>query len=748
MSKRLFLALKFLFSVVVSLIIANAGLPFSVLIGQEGAKGPGNLSEPIIADYEVVEGDFYVATDGDDTNEGTFDKPLASIECARDKVRNIIQSGNLPEGGLTICIKTGEYHTPSLNFDSRDSGKADSPITYRAYGDGPVTLNGGIVLKTQDFEPANSEARVRLPKEVREKVLQIDLSKYALTADDWGKLYAIGAFNIAHKYDGDTVGPNMCELIFNDKRMTLARYPNENNYFKIGDIIDMGEYGEFPPQNYIDDWKDLRNPRGATFKLDKDTNDRVNRWASIEDTWIYGFFFWDWADASSPIKAVDTNKSTLTTLYGSQYGFRKGAICYFYNIFEELDTPGEWYLDRDLGLLYLYPPEDMATASINLSLSTESIITLENADYLSFVGFDIKGTRADAVTIKGNNCAVEHCRISNCAGNAIMINGENNLARSNEICFMGKGGIKLSGGDRKTLKAGNNLADNNLIHHYGEIYKVYSAGISLSGVGNTCSHNEIHDAPHMAITYSGNDQTVEYNNIYRVVTGSSDAGAIYSGRDFTAYGCVVRYNAIYDIGSKDFKPDGIYFDDAQSGQSAYGNILVNIPKYGILIGGGRDINVSNNIFINCTAAIHYDDRARQGALYNGWFSGHVKDLEADMWKALLSSPYKSEIWSERYPQLALVSHDFADSDNPYFAVNPAFSKVKNNIVMSKGGIIGYIAPSVYLYSFVGNNGTFPNAVNPGFIDLRSGDYRFKSNAIALRKVEAFEQIPFESIGRY
>jgi len=748
MSKRLFLALKFLFSVVVSLIIANAGLPLSVLLGIDGAKAPSNLGQPSETVFQTFEGDIYVATDGDDENEGTFERPLASIECARDRVRSVIQNGNLPKGGLTVCIKAGEYHTPSLHFDSRDSGTPESPITYRAYGDGQVILNGGVVLKNQDFEPVNAEARARLPKESRDKVLQIDLTKYSLNADDWGKLYAIGAFNIAHKYDGDTVGPNMCELFFNDKRMTLARYPNGDNYFKIGDIIDMGEYGEFPPQNYIEGWKDLRNPRGATFKLDKDTNNRVKKWSSIKDTWIYGFFYWDWADASSPIKAVDTNESTLTTLYGSQYGFRKGAICYFYNVFEELDSPGEWYLDRDNGILYLYPPEDMAGAAINLSLSTESIINVKNADHLNFIGFDIKGTRADAVTINGNSCTVKHCRISNCAGNAIVIKGENNLARSNEICFMGKGGIMLNGGDRQTLKAGNNLADNNHIHHYGEIFKVYSAALSLSGVGNTCSHNEIHDAPHMAITYSGNDQLIEYNNIYHVVTQSGDAGAIYCGRDFTAYGCVVRYNAIYDIGSKEFKPDGIYFDDAQSGQTAYGNILVNIPKYGILIGGGRDINVSNNIIINCGSAIHYDDRARQGALYNGWFSGHVKDLDADMWKNLLSSPYKSEIWSERYPQLALVTHDFSDSDNPYFAVNPAFSKVENNIVMSKGGVIGYIAPSVYRYSFVSNNGVFSNAVNPGFVGLRDGNYSLKSDALALRKVESFKEIPFESIGRY
>ncbi|MDY6017436.1 MAG: hypothetical protein SPI97_07460 [Oscillospiraceae bacterium] len=54
------------------------------------------------------------------------------------------------------------------------------------------------------------------------------------------------------------------------------------------------------------------------------------------------------------------------------------------------------------------------------------------------------------------------------------------------------------------------------------------------------------------------------------------------------YGNIDRYNCISDIGSGDFTPHGIYFDDNSSGQTAYGNILINIPGYAILVGGGRD----------------------------------------------------------------------------------------------------------------------------------------------------------------
>ena len=748
MSTRFFSAVKFLVSAVMALIIANTGLPLYTLVNGDGAPIPVNLSVPAVKTTVPTAGDYYVAVDGNDTNDGSFEHPFATIGAARDKIRQVKAASGLPAGGIAVCVKAGEYTVSSLVFDARDSGEPGKPVTYRAYGDGAVTLNGGTTLKSADFAPVSGSAKDRLTARARKNVVQVDLNTYSLTAADWGKLYAIGAFNIAYKYDGDVSGPNQCELFFNDARMTLARYPNGDEYLKTGDIIDMGEYGEFPPQNYIEGWADLRNPRGGTFKTDYATNKKIKTWQTLDDVWLYGFFFWDWADSSTPVKAADTKNSTLTTLYGSQYAFKKDAIYYFYNVLEELDAPGEWYLDRANGLLYLYPPAGMDEADINLSISTANIINVNNAGHILFKGFNIKGTRADAVSITGNDCVVEDCVVSNCAGSGIIINGTNNKAIGNEVMSMGKGGISLSGGDRVTLTPGNNIADNNHIHNYGEIYKTYSAGVRLNGVGNICSHNEIHEAPHMAVTYGGNDHLMEYNRIYDVVKQSSDAGAIYSGRDLTAYGNVLRYNAIYNIGSGEFQPNGIYFDDAQSGQTAYGNILVNIPQCGFQLGGGRELNVYNNLIINAGVPIHYDDRARDGVVNNGWFRGHVNDLNAGMWKGLFDSPYQTDLWKARFPKLALVTSDFADFDNPYFAVNPAFSRVNNNIIVARKNRIGNIADSVYTFSTVENNPVCLTVANPGFVDFRGGNYLLRANAPVLGKIGSFEPIPFEKIGRY
>ncbi|MCQ2477469.1 MAG: hypothetical protein MJ125_06535, partial [Clostridia bacterium] len=64
----------------------------------------------------------------------------------------------------------------------------------------------------------------RLSAKAREKVRCIDTGKYGITKEQYGKIYAIGTYHTAGKYDGDYVGGLYCELFVNDKRQTIARY--------------------------------------------------------------------------------------------------------------------------------------------------------------------------------------------------------------------------------------------------------------------------------------------------------------------------------------------------------------------------------------------------------------------------------------------------------------------------------------------------------------------------------------------
>ncbi len=689
---------------------------------------------------EIINGDFYVSVNGSDEADGSYEHPFATIERAARAVREVRQERN----GVTVCVHAGEYHMRGLHLTREDSGSASCPIVYRAYGDGEVILNGGVTLRTEDFEPIPDSVRDRLHGEAREKTVMIDLKKYGLTKADWGRLHPIGAFGTEEKYDSYVSGAN-CELFFNGRRMTLSRYPSRD-FMLLDAVFSVGDVWEFPEQNYFLSWNDRRNHDGGAYILDKQTTERLKTWKSLENIWVYGYFYHDWADSSSPVKAFDLNQRMFCPEYVARYGAKKGAQFYFYNVLDELDMPGEWYLDRDEGFLYFYPPNDLNRSTVEMSITRDSIIHLENVEHVAFDGFTLKGTRADAVSFEGNDCTFRRLKISGVMGNGIVGTGYRNQVLECDISHVGKGGIWLTGGDRATLTPGRNVADNNLVHDWAEVFLTYFGGVRLDGVGNVCSHNEMYNAPHAAVLYYGNDHVIEYNHIHDVVLHSSDAGAIYSGQDWAGQGCVVRYNCLYNVGGGNFYPDGIYFDDMLSGQTAYGNLLIGARKNGFLIGGGRDIKVYNNIIVGSSWGIQYDDRGRDGFLNNGWAVKAVESYEdGNMWKRLREVPYQSEIWAERYPLLARVSHDFSDPHNPDFAPNPAYSHVHNNLVIGQSGSVGDFFRDVPRYSLIEKNAAFHSEEAAG---MQPGEYVVPDHSAARNALPEFQNLPMEKMGRY
>ncbi len=455
----------------------------------------------------MTDGDFYVSMTGDDANAGTKDAPFRTVEKAMEAVRGTDKTGR---SGLTVCIAPGEYRVSSLTFDAADSGTADCPVTYRADG-GEVVLHAGVTLRAEDFRSAQDYPAVaeRLTSDAREHVVVLDLTQepYALTAADWGKLYAIGSYNTASHYDGDWTGPLYCELFVNDERQTLARYPDEG-FLLTEEVVKTGQGKESDgAKTKVENWDSLRDPEPDVYRVNEELAERIGTWKDLQNVWMFGFWKYDWADASAPILSFDAAARELTPRFVSLYGTKTGAPYYFFNVLEELTAAGEWYLDRADGLLCLWKPDDFDTASIDLSLSETPVIRGE-ASHLVFDGLTIQGTRSDAVVLTGEHITVQNCRIKNVAGNALCLTGNDNLAQNNEIMRTGKGGIVLTGGDTQTLRAGNCKAENNLIHDWSEIYQTYQPAVTLNGVGNLCAHNEIYNSPHEAITYAGNNHII------------------------------------------------------------------------------------------------------------------------------------------------------------------------------------------------------------------------------------------------
>lgn len=616
---------------------------------------------------------YYVAPNGRDTNPGTAAAPFATIEGARDALR--ARGEDAPEIPITVKIAAGTYPiTSCITFDAQDSGTEEAPITYEAEGE--VLFNGGVALNASDLVPLDETEKARLHGDAVEKVRKLDLTAYGLSVEDWGHLSAIGTYNTAYKYDNAVLSPLWCEVFINDERQTLARYP-DSGYLTTTSPIKEGDclLPLTKEQTLTDEtWNALRNPEGDINGIDPETAARAASWATLDHVWMFGYPRFDWADMSSPVTAIDTTNNSMTTEFVSIYGLKESASYYFYNVFEELDSPGEWYLNRDTGMLYVYTDADLATAEIMLSLHSDSILRVTDAKYMTFRGITFSGIRGgDALNLSGEYLRLENCTVKNVAANAICIRGNNNYVGGCEIAHVGCGGVILDGGDRATLTPANTIVENNYIHHFGELTRTYCPALSVPGCGHIIRNNVIHDAPHMAIGFGGNDNLFEYNEIYRVCLEADDAGAIYGGKDFSAQGNIFRYNYFHDIYSIADTAAGvfaIYCDDDMGGCTIEHNIFERCNGAAMYHGGHNMIFRENLIidkvesstcFVRLHSYVDVDD-LKPGGVH-----------EANLAKV----PYTSEIWTERFPQIQeYLTWTYREQAYPHYC------DISNNIVIN------------------------------------------------------------------
>ena len=644
---------------------------------------------------------LFVANDGNDTwsgrisasNADATDGPFATLERARDEIRNIKQLGEIPEGGVTVELRGGVYQREQpFELSEEDSGNENAPVMYRAQQGEEVRLLGGKVVV--GFEPVTDPAiSERLSPEARDNVLQADLGTLGIS--DFGEVKGGGL-----------------EFFFEDKPMTLARWPNEG-FVRIVDLV-----GGDPV--------DVRGTKGDKIGKFMYEGDRPKRWGEENDVWVHGYWFWDWSDQRHKVESIDAGRRIISVVppyHG--YGYRKGQWFYGLNILAELDVPGEWYLDREAGILYFWPPAPIEQGQPTVSV-VDTLVKMENVAYVTFCGMTFEAARGTAITISGGtHNRIVGCTLRNLGSWAVNISGgSHNGVVGCDIYETGNGGITLSGGERKALSPAGHYAENNHIHHYGRWNRMYQSAISMSGVGNRASHNLIHNAPHMAIGFSGNDHLIEFNEIHSVCYESNDAGAMYSGRDWTMRGTIIRHNFLHHISGFEGRGCvGVYLDDMLCGTTIYGNLFYKVTR-AAFIGGGRDCIVENNIFVDCNPALHIDARAM------GWASYHVGTT---MKERLLAMPYKEALWTGRYPKLVGIWED-----------EPAAPK--GNIVarnISQGGRWDGVQDQARTYV------TFEDNLvdeEPGFVETPPKSFQLRDDSQAYEL--GFKPIPIEKIGLY
>ena len=678
---------------------------------------------------------LYVDCAAEESGDGSRSAPYWTLEEADAEIAAMKRGEGLPEGGVKVLVSPGEYPERDGFVLKSGGGTETSPVRYVSEVPGGAVLSGGTRLDGEDFVPLSEEEQARIiDREAAGRILKVDLKQYGKTAEDWGQLYSYGAYHQGSRYENGT-GPAEAELICDGVRMRLARYPNEG-WCRTGKILKPGA-----PLNTAE-----ADPDGPTFAVSDDVTERMNQWQSFDDVWTFGYFMYDWADASNPLEAVTTTRRIITLGHLVFYGIRENQRFYFFNVFEELDAPGEYYLDRENGILYLYPPREPEEMEIVLSDSSAAIVS-GTASWLTLEGFTIRCSKGNGITLSGDHVTVDGCTVTGVRGVGMDIRGTDMTVRNCEIASVGGAGLTMSGGDNAALIRSGNLVYNNRIHDWSEVVRSCQNGVTISGCGNTVSHNEIWNAPHQAVGWSGAYNVIEYNEVHHVCHETSDCGALYAGRNFTTWGSEVRYNYIHDIGFPGADAVGIYLDDGMSGQTVRGNLIVNTSAWGMLIGGGRGNTIEGNVIVDpAKEAIYHDSRLRDGEFSGGWYGTMAS--RGSQFTDLLSI-CRNGAWSAAFPELSNLKTSSAgeDRDDPLLACNPAGSSVKGNMLYRSGdgsAAAYWVADAVTQFSEVSAN---ESATGLGdFPEHENGVWTMAEDSEAAKKIPGFEPPPFEQMG--
>lgn len=751
-----------------------------------GIKEPNNGNGPNNNGGEVTSSaKLYVAPNGSDNNDGSESSPFATVQKAKETIRNMNAANSLPEGGVTVYLRGGTYYIDEgMTFTKEDSGKEGSMITYTSYPGEAVTISGQVPLEKGWFTAADDTAKnVMIDKNAASKVLMVDLKEHGIT--DYGELSTRGY----HYFNKGRYA--QAELIVNDENQTLARYPNSGSISVPTDNVDTDNFG---------------------FRY---TDERVSKWKDAKDAYIVGTISINYENNTYPIDKIDTSKKLLTIKEGRINTYYTNGWFYGENLLEELDTEGEYYIDRDTGKLYYYAPSDFTSGNyeIGLSMLKTPVFNFNGAEYVNVSNITMKGGRGYAVLgtsagysipsfkdwmisrgadLKGanftkgsgssvyiadidkytdsqvfpghvwdgfvddgngvNHIDVKNCNIFNFGSGGIIINGTDVHLDNNHIKNMGGTALYLRGGDLETLTPSNNEILNNNIHHVGYLQKAYVPAIAMHGVGIHVAYNDLYDAPHCIFNYHGNDHVIEYNKIHDAVKECLDMDAIYTRNEYVPQwrGSVIRNNYIYNLGiypvgeyKKQLNVSAIRTDNYGHALQIYNNVFANIGSdgannvIGVTAQGNRN-TIKGNIFVDCSATFLGWNSYAPGAT---WDMTKTEEKE----RVELAEKYAANpIFAAKYPELATFKDEYYKSvaTNVFdenLVVNIKFKLSQANGTVNPQGTRG--APEL-----IKGTNNYLTTSDPGFVDYANGNYELKSDSEVFKKIPEFQNIDMSKMG--
>ncbi len=526
--------------------------------------------------------EIYVATDGDDNNDGSISQPFATIERAQQEVRTLIAAGLTDD--VIVYIRGGVYYlSETLEFDENDSGTSDFSITWASYPGEEVIISGGTLITSE-----------------------------------WTA------------YDSNIYKTNVESLRFNslfvdDKRAVRAREPDEVNY-------DNSDYYQ------IESVDSATNTIAFNFS----GNDIDTCWSNLQDVEVVSFRGF----TQSRLRIDNISGQTVYFNGTPRYAYDDlwaNRNYYVENVFEGLDEPGEWYLNKSNGDLYYWPLPGQTIGDLEIivpvldqvlkvegtganyveNININRIIFAHTDWYLPNEGYkgDQSAWRLEESSGVGpaidfvftNNSVFSNNTIIHIGANALRSYSENLQIIGNEITDIGANAIKLGVWDDHHSQDSdyyyitkNNIITDNRIHDIGEVYREGTGIFVMISGNNLISHNLIYNISAggidvgwgwtNAVTALGNN-IISYNDVSEVMQYMRDGAAIYtlSRQD----GTVIEYNKLHDLLPSPRTRDarGVYLDEGSTNIIVRYNWIYRTEGDLIFNGGATQNNtIENNVF--------------------------------------------------------------------------------------------------------------------------------------------------------
>ncbi|MBR6915745.1 MAG: S-layer homology domain-containing protein, partial [Clostridia bacterium] len=341
----------------------------------------------------VDDADFYVATDGNDSADGSFRHPFRTWERAIEAVRDL--KTKKTEGDIKVAFFAGDYGAINVKMREEDSGSENQRIVYCAYGDGDVVFDDGFDVTEDEFTDLTAEEKTMFLSNAVGKIKKVDLS---------GRLT---------KYD-----PRTCLILSDEGEMTLARFPNK--YDDGTDQLIAG-VGFIPDANHFQ------------FK-DGYLKGRIDKYHTWDGMLIYGYITTGWYKDLLTTADYDPDTGLVLIPYPNQA--RMGGLRFLpefdsewwnqtavVNVSEELDKAGEYWVDESTSTFYVAEP----SGDYHFTGGGDTMLTLMGAEYVTLLGLDFRNSDEHIMWASGHprGLTVDRCAFSGCARDTmIFIEGD------------------------------------------------------------------------------------------------------------------------------------------------------------------------------------------------------------------------------------------------------------------------------------------------------------------------------------